>query len=283
MENFKTKIRPKTNKFELNLKETFKYRDLIALFVKRNFVTQYKQTILGPAWALINPLLNTVVFTFIFGSLAGLAPDDSVPSFLFYLAGNMMWIYFAYCLTENSSTFIKNANVFGKVYFPRLTVPIASIFTGLISLMIQMGMFAVAWVVYYFMPSYTMSFSWYMLLVPIFILQLGLLGMGIGIIVSSITTKYRDLAMLVSFGVSLLMYASPVAYAASEISEKYMALYMLNPITPILEGFKYAMLGPLAGTWSWMYYGIGWLMTIAIVLIGIAMFNHVEKTFMDTV
>lgn len=276
---FKTIIKPKTSLLELNLKEIWGYRDLIGLFVKRNFVSQYKQTILGPLWAIIQPLLTTVIFTVVFGNLAGLAPAG-VPSFVFYLAGSVLWGYFSSCLTTTATTFTSNSNILNKVYFPRLVMPISTVLSQLISFVIQFAMFMIFWG-YYLIVGANVHPNIYMCLFPLLILQLAALSLGFGIIVSSLTTKYRDLVQLISFGVQLWMYATPVAYDISIIPAKFMGLYMLNPVTPVVNTFRYAFLG--VGTFDLTYYLISWGITLVVLGIGVILFNKVEKTFMDTV
>ena len=271
-------IRPKSGWFDINLKEVWAYRDLILLFVKRNFVSHYKQTVLGPAWAVIQPLLTTVVFTVVFGSLAGLAADG-VPSFLFYLSGTVAWQYFASCLTGTAATFTGNAGILGKVYFPRIVMPISNVLTNLISFAIQFAMFLVFLVIYWVRGA--VAPNAYMLLLPLLVLHMAALGLGVGVIISSLTTKYRDLAMLVGFGVQLWMYATPVAYDIGIIPEKYMGLYMLNPMTPIINCFRKAFLG--LGSFDPGYYLLSWGVTLVILFVGVVLFSRVEKTFMDTV
>jgi len=274
-----TVIEPQNKLLELKLNEVWKYRDLILLFVQRDFKTKYKQTILGPLWFIIQPLFTTVIYTFVFGNLAGLS-TDGLPQFLFYMAGNVPWLYFSTCLTTTSNTFTGNAGVFGKVYFPRLTTPIATVITSMINYVIQFAMFLI-FEVYYLSIGANVHINSYALLTPILVIQMALLGMGFGIIISSLTTKYRDLQVLVSFGVSLWMYATPIVYAASSLSEKAYAILMLNPIAPIIEIMRYGWLG--AGTVSLFHWGVSWITTIVVVFVGIIMFNRVEKTFMDTV
>lgn len=278
MEKFQTVIVPKTGWFDINLKEVWRYRDLISLFVKRNFVANYKQTILGPAWAVIQPLLTTVVFTVVFGSLAGLAADG-VPPFLFYLSGNVAWTYFSTCLTQTASTFTSNSAILGKVYFPRIVMPISTVFTNLISFSIQFIMFIIF--LLYYCAKGEVQLNSLALLLPLLVLQMAMLGLGTGIIVSALTTKYRDLQMLVAFGVQLWMYATPVAYDIGIIPERFMGIYMLNPMTSIINIFRNAFLG--LGDFELMYYLISWGITVIILFIGIILFNRVEKTFMDTV
>ena len=279
-----TVIKPKTGWFELNLKELFHYKDLIFLFVKRNFTSLYKQTILGPLWAIIQPFLTTVVFTLVFGGIAGL-DTGGVPSFIFYMCGNIAWGYFSQCFTSTANTFTGNAAIFGKVYFPRMVIPISVVLTNLISFFIQFVFFLCFWV-YYLITSSAVQPNWTIALMPLMLLQMAILGLGFGIIVSSVTTKYRDLSMLVSFGIQLWMYATPVAYSTSLIAEspslsKYMGLYMLNPLTPLIESFKNAFLG--TGAVDIVYILISWAITLVVLFIGVILFNRVEKSFMDTV
>ena len=279
-----TRIRPKSGWFDINLKELWRYRDLILLLVKRDFSLIYKQTILGPAWVVIQPLLTTLVFTVIFGNIAGL-PTDGMPKFMFYMGGNIAWHYFSDCLTTTSNTFITNRALFGKVYFPRLCMPISTVFSKLINFGVQYLLF-VFFVIFYSMdPTSKVNPNLSLiLLTPLMLLQLGMLGLGFGVIVSSMTTRYRDLSLLVSFGVQLWMYATPVAYPASMIAEKYpqlLGVYMLNPMTPLIELFRSAYLG--SPCYYLNYYWLSIAMTILVFVLGIALFSRVEKTFMDTV
>lgn len=282
-ENRVTIIRPQSGWFDLHLGELAHYKDLIFLFVKRNFVSMYKQTVLGPAWAVIQPLLTTVVFSMVFGNIAGLAADG-VPSFIFYLTANVIWAYFASCLTTTSSTFIANSGILGKVYFPRLVMPISTVLSKLIDFAIQFS-FMIIFVIYYAV-THSIHPNWYVLMTPVLLLQLAMLSLGVGVIISAATTKYRDLRMLVSFGVQLWMYATPVAYDMFSIAGfapggKYYHLYMLNPVTPIVNIFRYGYLG--IGGIDWFYYGISWIVTLVVLFFGTIMFSHVERTFMDTV
>lgn len=277
-QEFQTVIKPKRGLFEFNLKEVWDYRDLIKLFVKRNFVAQYKQTILGPLWAIIQPLFTTVIFTLIFGNLAGLAPSG-VPSFVFYLCGSVAWGYFSGCLTSTSTTFTSNAGIMGKVYFPRLVMPITTVFSQLISFTIQFVMFLGFWGYYWAVGALVPN--WMVVLTPLLVLQMACLGLGFGVIISAMTTKYRDLVLLVGFGVQLWMYATPVAYDISIIPQSIMPLYMLNPVTPIINTMRYAFLG--VGEFQLGYYLIGWTVTLLVLFFGVLLFNKVEKTFMDTV
>ena len=281
---FQTVIEPKNGWFDLHLKELLQYKDLIFLFVKRNLVSMYKQTVLGPLWAIIQPLLTTVVFTLVFGNIAGLAADG-VPSFIFYLSGTILWTYFNQCLTQTANTFVANRQTLGKVYFPRLVMPISTVMSNLISLVIQFT-FMVIFLVYYVITDQGCHPNLYILMTPLIVLQLALLSLGCGVIISALTTKYRDLAMLVGFGTQLWMYASPIAYDMGSMAVfapggKYHTLFMINPITPIVNLFRYAYLG--LGEMEWIFYGISWIITLVVLFIGIILFSKVEKTFMDTV
>lgn len=277
--SYQVEIVPKRGLFEIDLKEIWNYRDLIFLFVKRTFVSQYKQTILGPAWAVIQPLLTTIVFTVVFGGLAGL-PTDGVPGFLFYMCGTICWNYFSSNITVTSNTFVSNAAIFGKVYFPRLVLPISTVITNLISFSIQLITFLIFWAVYWLKRT-AVNPNWFLFMLPLLLLQMAMLSLGFGIIISALTTKYRDLTMLVGFGVQLWMYATPVAYSSSLIPPKWLGLYMLNPMTPIIEMFRCGFLG--TGSVNMSYYLISWFLTLLILVIGVLLFNKVEKTFMDTV
>ena len=279
-----TIIKPRNGWFNLNLRELANYKDLIFLFVKRNFVSLYKQTILGPAWAVIQPLLTTVVFSLVFGSIAGLAADG-VPTFIFYLTANVIWSYFSSCLTTTSNTFIANSGILGKVYFPRLVMPISTVLSKLIDFAIQF-VFMVGFVIYFWLSDSGVHPNWFILMTPVLLLQLAMLSLGVGVIISAATTKYRDLRMLVSFGVQLWMYGTPVAYDMFSIAGfapggKYYGLIMLNPVTPIVNMFRYAYLG--IGQIDWLYYGISWIVTLVVLFLGVLLFSRVEKTFMDTV
>lgn len=283
MEKFQTVITPKNKLLDLHLGELWRYRDLVVLFVRRTFVSQYKQTILGPAWAIIQPLLTTVVFTLVFGNIAGLSADG-VPPFVFYLSATVLWTYFSNCLSQTANTFVSNSNVMGKVYFPRLVMPVSTVMSGLIMLAVQYVFFLI-FVIWYHIGGQLAPNS-LVLMTPLLILQLAMLSLGCGIIVSALTTKYRDLAMLVGFGLQLWMYATPVAYDMFKLAPfapggKWHALYMLNPVTPIVNVFRYGYLG--IGEIEWTYYAIGWCVTVLILFLGLILFSKVEKTFMDTV
>jgi len=279
-----TVIKPRRGWFDIDIKGLIQYRDLILLMVKRNFTVLYKQTILGPAWVVIQPLLTTLIFTVVFGNIAGL-PTDGMPKFLFYMAGNVCWHYFSSCLTTTSNTFVTNQKLFGKVYFPRLCMPFATVITELINFFVQFALFIVFVVYYAMQPGTAVQPNWQLiLLTPFLLVQLGILSLGFGIIISALTTKYRDLAMLVSFGVHLWMYATPVTYATSLIAEKYpdlLGMYMLNPITPIIELFRAAYLG--VPMYDPRYNLLSVAVTILVFLVGVILFSRTEKTFMDTV
>lgn len=277
---YHTHITSKHKLFSLNLKEVWRYRDLIILFTKRSFTLSYKQTVLGPAWIFINPLISSLIYAFVFGGIAGIG-TDGIPKILFYFASNAIWTFFSSCLTSNASTFTANAGVFGKVYFPRLTTPISNVLSSMIRFGIQfiliLGFMA------YYLAIGSISPNWIAwLAIPVELIHLGLLGMGLGIIISSMTTKYRDLTVLVSFGVQLFMYITPIVYPMSEIPYGWMrTILMANPVTSSVEIIRYAMLGQ--GTIVPMYVAISWAITLFVLIIGIMIFNKVEKTFMDTV
>ena len=272
-------IEPHGHILDLKLKELWKYRDLIYLFVHRDFVAQYKQTILGPAWHLIQPLFTTVIFTIIFGKVAQLSTDGA-PPFLFYMAGTVIWTYFSNVLTSTSSTFTGNAGIFGKVYFPRLAVPVAHLFSRLIAFVIQF-IFFLCFLGYFIWQGSDIQPNIWALTTPLLLLMMAGLGFGLGIIISAMTTRYRDLNVLVGFGVALLMYASPIIYPLSILPEKWQFWAGLNPIAPIVELFRYAYLG--TGSINLTMLGISFMVISGILFIGIIMFNKVERTFMDTV
>lgn len=287
-QKYQTVVRPKSNLFDLNIRETFRYRDLIILFVKRDFISKYKQTILGPLWAIIQPLLTTVVFTIIFGNLANLTTLDinvsdtmKIPGFLFYMAGTICWSYFSSTVNATSNTFISNAAIMGKVYYPRLVTPISTALSNLISFSIQFAMFLVIWIIYMCMGTTDMHITKYLVFLPLDIVQMIILSIGFGIIISSLTTKYRDLAMLVGFGLQLWQYASPIAYGLALIPEKYLGIYMLNPLAPIVTNFRYAFFG--TGYFNLKYYLISWILAGIVFFIGLILFNRIEKNFMDTI
>ncbi|HCA04590.1 MAG TPA: ABC transporter permease [Ruminococcaceae bacterium] len=280
MQNEKiTYVTAKRGLFNINLRELWDYRDLALLFVKRDLKNAYKQTVLGPIWILINPLLSTTVFTVIFDVIAGISTDGT-PPFLFYMSGNILWNFFSNCLSRASSTFLGNARIFGKVYFPRLIMPISGILYNLVNFLLQTLIFVVLVIIYSVMGA-NVHPNALILMTPLLVIQTALLGTGIGLIISSITTKYRDLNILVSFGVSLLMYITPVVYPISKVPETFRWAMLLNPVAPIVETYRYAFLG--SGTLNWLFLGISLLITLAVLFFGILVFNQVEKNFIDTV
>ena len=284
--DFKMVITPKHRLLDLHLKEIYEYRDLVFLSVKRDFTSRYKQTILGPLWAIIQPLLTTVVFTIIFGRLAHLTNADAegdwvIPGFLFYMAGSIMWGYFSSTLSLTSNTFHDHRSIMGKVYYPRVITPISIAFSGLISFVVQFTMFFVIWLFFVIRGGTSISVTPMLLLVPLLVFQMVLLSVGFGIMISSLTTKYRDMTFLVAFGLQLWQYGSPIAYGLQLVPEKWLGLYMLNPVTPIVTTFRYAMFG--FGYFSLGYYLIGWGVSLLVFVLGLIMFSRVERTFMDTV
>ena len=278
--NYHTHISSSHSWLNLNLKEVWQYRDLIYLFTKRNFVVSYKQTILGPAWIFLTPLFSSIVQAFVFGGIAGIE-TDGVPMLLFYLCSNAIWAFFASCLTNNANTFTANAYVFGKVYFPRLTTPISNVLSSMIRFGIQM-ILVLAFMSYFLLQG-TVDPNWAAwLVIPVELAHLGILGMGFGIIISSMTTKYRDLTVLVDFGVQAWMYLTPIVYPLSTVAEGWMRnVLMINPVTSAVEMLRYAILGK--GTIDWGFYGLSWCITLVVALLGIMIFNKVERNFMDTV
>ena len=285
-ENWSTVIKPRNKLFEVNLKEIWDYRDLLTLFVKRTITVAYKQTILGPLWWIIQPALTVSMDMVVFGGIAGI-PTDGVPQPLFYLGGVSMWGYFSSCLGNASNTFVSNSGIFGKVYFPRLIMPLASVISNLVRFGIQLGLFVVVYI-YYAIIGQAPSPNWYLLLFPLLVVMMAGLGLGFGIIISSMTTKYRDLQILFSFVVQLWMYATPIVYPLSEVVGKkkfgidLATVMCLNPVTPIIETFKHGALG--AGEfigWGWLAYSF--VVMIVVLAIGIVIFNKVQKSFMDTV
>ena len=272
-------IRPQRGLFDLRLGELWSYRDLVWLFVRRDFVSVYKQTILGPLWYLIQPVLTSIIFTVIFGRIARLS-TDGLPQFLFYLSGTVIWSYFAECLNKTSQTFIANANLFGKVYFPRLAVPVSILISNLITFAIQFVLVLV-FVIYYMLSGAAVQINAWALLTPLLLLIMAGLGLGFGVIVSSLTTRYRDLRFLVTFGVQLWMYATPVIYPVSAIPERFRPLILANPLTPVVEAFRYAFLGAGTVNAAMLAYSAGF--TLVVLFLGLLLFNRTEATFMDTV
>lgn len=275
-------IEPRNRRFSLNLKEIWQYKDLLQMYVKRDIVTMYKQTILGPIWFIIQPLLTSFMMMFVFGGIAKIS-TDGLPQLLFYLCGIMAWNYFADCLNKTAGTFSANQGVFSKVYFPRLVVPISGVISNLVRLAIQIGLFLCVYL-YFYMNGADIHFTPYILLFPILIATLAALSLGFGIIISSFTTKYRDLAILFSFVVQLWMYATPIIYPLSvmkENYEQYMWIIKLNPLTSIIEATRYAFMG--VGTFNWADLAYSFCFTIIILLVGIIVFNKVERSFIDVV
>ena len=280
IEKYHTHITSEKKWFDLSLKEVWRYKDLIVLFTKRNFSLTYKQTVLGPLWIFINPFITSVMYTLVFGNIAKIG-TDGIPHMLFYLCSNAIWTLFASCVNKNAHTFTSNAGVFGKVYFPRLTVPISNVISSVIQFFIQMIMvgFFLAYYVYNGLVTPNWA-SW--LLIPAILIHLGILGMGFGIIISSLTTKYRDLSNLVGFGVQLWMYGTPIVYPLSQIGDGILKqAVLINPVSSPVELFRYAVLGQ--GTIIPEYLVLSWIITILCVLLGVMLFNRTEKTFMDTV
>jgi lipopolysaccharide transport system permease protein len=272
-------IRPQRNLLDLRLGELWHARDLIGLFVRRDFVSVYKQTILGPLWYLIQPLLTTIVFTVLFNNIANL-PTDELPPFLFYMSGTVIFTYFATCLTKTSETFVSNAHLFGKVYFPRLAVPVSILISSLIAFAIQFGFFLV-FMAYFALTGTALHPNLWILFTPVLLLMMAGLGLGAGIIVSSVTTKYRDLRFLVQFGVQLLQFLTPVILPLSAMPAKYQFWIRLNPLTPIVETFRYAYLGAGSVSLGQLAYSFG--IMVVLLIIGVLLFNQVEANFMDTV
>lgn len=285
-ENWTTVIKPRNKLFEVNLKEIWDYRDLLTLFVKRDIITSYKQTILGPLWWIIQPAMTVIMYMVVFGGIAGI-PTDGIPQPLFYLSGVCMWQYFSSCLTSTSSTFTGNAGIFGKVYFPRLIMPLEKVISNLVRFGIQLGLFIIVYV-FYAIKGVAPHPNWYLLLFPLLVVMLAGLALGFGILISSMTTKYRDLSILFSFILQLWMYGTPIVYPLSQVKGKMAAgidLYTLmhfNPVTPVLESFKYGALG--AGEfigWGWLAYSFVFMLVL--LALGILIFNKVQRNFMDTV
>jgi len=278
-EQWSTILRSQSGWFDLHLKDLWEYRDLIFLFVRRDFVSVYKQTILGPFWFLLQPLVSTLIFTIVFGNIAGI-PTDGVPQPLFYMGGIVTWNYFAGCLNRTSDTFVANAGIFGKVYFPRLTVPLSAVIINLLTFAIQFALF-LAFMLFFSVKGADIHPNRWILLTPLLLLQMGALGLGLGILISSLTTKYRDLTFVTGFGVQLWMYATPIVYPMSQVPLKWQWLYTLNPVSAIVETFRYAFLG--AGSVRLWHLGVSAGITVLLLIAGIITFSRVEKTFMDSV
>lgn len=272
-------IRPQRHWWDLRLSELWSARELVALFVWRDFVSLYKQTILGPLWYVVQPLLTTIVFTVIFGRIAQLS-TDGMPQFLFYMAGTVVWSYFSICLTKTSQTFLANAGVFGKVYFPRMAVPLSVVLSSMIGFLIQFLLFC-GFVVYYMATGSAVQPNSYALLLPLLVLLMAGLGLGFGVVVSALTTRYRDLQYLVVFGTQLAMYLTPIVYPLSSVNGKLRLLVMANPMTSIVETFRKGFLGSGDASWGMLAYST--VFTVVLLLVGSLLFNRVERTFMDTI
>lgn len=273
-------INPKRSLFKFELREIWRYRDLMMMFVKRDIVTVYKQTILGPLWFIIQPILTALTFAFIFGGIAKISVGDDMPKILFYLSSLPLWNYFSETLNITSRTFVENASVFGKVYFPRIILPLARVISGLIKFIIQLAIFLIVWL-YYMITKSSIHPNFTIVFVPIYILIVALISLGFGIIITSLTTKYRDLAFLVTFGVQLMMYATPIIFPLSNVTGQKRFYMLLNPLTSVFEAFKYAFLGSgVIDTFGLIYSAI---FTIVILVLGVIIFNNVEKKFIDTV
>lgn len=282
MTDFTLEIKPKNKLLDLNLTETWRYRDLLFLFVRRDFVAIYKQTVLGPLWFFIQPILTSLIQMVIFTGIAKL-PVDNMPPLVFYLSGNVMWQYFSGCLTLTSNTFRDNAGIFGKVYFPRVITPLSMVISQLLKFGVQFSLFIAVWAVYMFQSdaSFTLSPSWHMLLLPVLILIMAGLGLGSGMLISALTTKYRDFSFLLTFAVQLMMYATPVIYPLSFVEAGYRKYILANPMTSVIETFRYGFTGTGTFEWTHLAYSFGFM--VFVVFLGTIVFNKVEKTFMDTV
>ena len=281
-DNWTTVIKPKERLLQVDLKELWRYRDLCMLFVRRNITTQYKQTVLGPLWYILQPAMTVLMYMVVFGGIAKI-PTDGLPQPLFYLSGVCLWQYFNDCLTKTSSTFTTNSAIFGKVYFPRLVMPISNVISNLLRFAIQFGLFLAVYAVYqlWIIPGQIHT-NWYALLTPVLVLMLAGLALGFGVLFSSLTTKYRDLQLLLDFFVRLWMYATPVIYPLSTITNAKLRFVMsLNPLTGIVEAFKYGFLGE--GQFSWSLLGYSFAFMVVLLAVGIVIFNRVQRTFMDTV
>jgi lipopolysaccharide transport system permease protein len=278
-ESFELHIKSDNSSLKLNLKEIWEYRDLLWLLVRRDFVSFYKQTILGPIWFFIQPLLTTIMFTIVFGRLGGFS-TDGVPQFLFYLAGITAWNYFADCLTKTATVFKDNANIFGKVYFPRIIMPLSIVVSNLIRFGVQLLLFFVG-ITFYALKGTYFEISWALSLFPLVVILMAAMGLGAGMIISAMTTKYRDLIFLLTFGIQLLMYATTVIYPLSSASKNYKLLLEANPMTALIETFRYGFLGK--GSFTWMSFGYSSIVTVILLFVGILVFNKVEKDFVDTV
>ena len=273
-------IKPKTSLLDLRLGEVWRYRDLVRMFIRRDFIATYKQTILGPLWFFIQPILTTLTYMIIFGRIAKLS-TDGVPKMVFYLSGITVWNYFSTTLMSTSNVFVSNAHIFGKVYFPRLALPLSIVISNLVRFLIQFSLFLGVWIFYLAKPDSKLQPNAYIALLPLLLFTMAILSLGFGMILSSMTTKYRDLGMLLGFSLQLLMYATPVIYPLSAVPQKYQGLIMANPVSSIVESFRFAFLGTGSFSWGYLAYSFGF--AVVILAIGTIVFNKVEKSFMDTV
>jgi lipopolysaccharide transport system permease protein len=278
--NWTESIQAKRSLFDLRLKEVWDYRDLLFMFVRRDFLATYKQTVLGPLWFIIQPVLTTIMFTVVFGNFAKIS-TDGLPKMLFYLAGITIWTYFAESFNKTSTVFTANASIFGKVYFPRLIVPLSIVASGLIRFVIQFALFIVVLIYFLLKPDSQIHPNVYALLTPFLLFFMAGFALGMGVIISALTTKYRDFSYLVTFGVTLLMYATPVIYPISSLAPKYKVYALANPLSGIVEAFRYGWLG--SGTFSWAALEYSFIFMFVLLFLGVVVFNKVEKTFMDTV
>ncbi len=280
-EQWDLEIKPKTKFFDLNLREVWNYRDLIWLFVKRDFTAQFKQTVLGPLWHFIQPVFTTIMFLLVFGKIANI-PTDGIEAPLFYMSGITIWNYFSACLTSTSSTFVSNAGIFGKVYFPRLVIPLSTVLSNIVKFGIQFLLLLVVMIWFALFRNVPIHIGWSWLLIPVLLLLMAGIGLGLGIIISSLTTKYRDFTVLIGFGVQLMMYVTPVAYPLSYLKDKsYRWLITANPLTPIVEAFRYALFQK--GSLDFTALGFSTLFMFVSLFFGLLIFSKIEKTFMDTV
>ena len=273
---------PKAGLFDINISEIWHYRDLLVLFVKRDFVAQFKQTILGPVWHFVQPIFTTIIFLMVFGKIANIPTDDIQPKFLFYMSGITIWNYFANCLNATSNTFVSNASIFGKVYFPRLVLPLSVVISNIVKFSIQFFLLAIMILVCFFFKGAPLYFSITWLLIPLLVLMMAAFGFGLGIIISSLTTKYRDFNILIGFAVQLLMYATPIAYPVSFLRGKsYASWVQWNPLSPIVEAFRYSVFGH--GSFSFVSLGYSAFFILITLFVGLLLFSKVERSFMDTV
>lgn len=282
MNDFTLEIKPKTKLLDLNLAETWRYRDLLFLFVRRDFVASYKQTVLGPLWFFIQPILTSLIQLVIFNRIAKI-PVDGMPPLVFYLSGNVMWQYFSTCLNLTSNTFRGNAGIFGKVYFPRIITPLSMVISQLLKFGVQFLLFISVWFFFLFQTDseFVMAPTWHIALLPLLIIIMAGLGLGSGMLISALTTKYRDFSFLLTFAIQLMMYATPVIYPLSFVEGAYRPFILANPMTPLIETFRYSFTG--SGTFEWGYLGYSFAFMAGIMFLGTIVFNRVEKTFMDTV